>query len=853
MLRSKPSGPGFAFVPSGLTRLCSAIVFLVTSPVLLAATWTWTGLGGTSNWNTGTNWNGGTVPTSVATTDLIFAGTNNTGTALVPLNQNIGTPFQLNNLTFAGGSGSFFLAGNPLTFTGSTRTIQQSSANAQSIANTIAATTNSMLVLTLAGNGTGVVTLSGAIVAGSGNRDYAINKTGTSTFSLSGTNTYAGGTTISGGTLIVSSAASLGNNGGGLTMNAGTLEIAASFSTSRAIILNSAASTFQIDPSQTYTITSGITGSGALNKTGTGTMVLSGANTYSGGTVISAGTLRLGAAERLLNTGALTISGGTFDLQTFSETVGVVTLASGSIVGTGTLTGSAYALQAGTVSAPLGGTGALTKSTSGTLTLSGANTFLGGTTINGGTVVVSSNANLGGITSGVTVNAGTLEIATSFNTGLRVFTLGNAASTFQVDAGQTFTVNAAIIGPGTLNKTGSGTMVLSALNLFSGGTNVAGGTLQLGAIDRLLTTAAITISGGTFDLLTFTQTAGAVTLSSGSITGTGTGRLTASSFTLQSGTASAILGGNGTVTKNTAGTVTLSGANTFTGSTTISAGTLQVNSNNALGTTASGTTVANGAVLRLNNVNYSTAEALTINGNGIGNGALTNTGTSTFAGPINAATDATISAGGGTLNLTGGIAKNGTTLTIAGGGTVNITTNGITGSAPNSDLLVDGTTVVLSAANSYNGPTTIQNVGTLKLGNSNVLPTSPQTALTINTSSLFDLASYSDGVASLTGDSTAVVKNSVVGGTSTLTVNPANGVSTTFAGVIAGTNGGAQGNMALQKSGLGTLTLTGTNTYSGSTTVGAGTLTASGSSGSALGSTSSVTVNSGGTLLRREQ
>ena len=120
--------------------------------------------------------------------------------------------------------------------------------------------------------------------------------------------------------------------------------------------------------------------------------------------------------------------------------------------------------------------------------------------------------------------------------------------------------------------------------------------------------------------------------------------------------------------------------------------------------------------------------------------------------------------------------------------------------------------------------------------------------MTVNTSSAFDLASHSDGVASLAGDSTGVVKNSVAGGTSTLTVNPDTGVSTTFAGLIAGTNGGAQGNMALVKTGAGTLTLTGTNTFSGTTTVSGGTLIAAGASASALGSTSAITVNSGGTL-----
>jgi fibronectin-binding autotransporter adhesin len=120
--------------------------------------------------------------------------------------------------------------------------------------------------------------------------------------------------------------------------------------------------------------------------------------------------------------------------------------------------------------------------------------------------------------------------------------------------------------------------------------------------------------------------------------------------------------------------------------------------------------------------------------------------------------------------------------------------------------------------------------------------------MTINTNSIFDLAGHSDGVASLTGDGTATVKNSVASSTSTLTINPASG-STTFAGVIAGTNGGAQGDIAIQKNGAGTLVLTGANTYSGSTIINGGTLTVASPSGGALGSSSSVTVGSGGTLL----
>lgn len=1082
----------FAFLPLGVTRFLCALILLAAIPHAYAGTWTWSGTGGNVNWSTGGNW-GGTAPTSANTTDLIFAGTTNTGTALTPLNQNITGTFQLKTITFASGSGSFFLGGSALAFTGASNSITQSSSNAQSIANTFTASANS-IVLTLTGNGTGVVTLSGVINTAGGSKDYSITKTGTSTFTLSGANAYRGATNINAGVLNIQNASALGDivagttvasgaalqiqgniavgnealtlNGSGVASDGALRNISGTNSYSGAITFGSA-STISSDAGTltlsgnlnnggflftetgagNVTITSVISGSGGLTKNGAGTLTLSGAsaNTYTGTTTVNQGTLVLAKPGSILAP-AITIGGagntatvqlganyqlyganttinalGQLNLNNFSEYVGTLTVNGGSVVtgsgvfyigggivsnasnvtttltgnfsiytnqifniasgttasgvdinisgpvaevnpnttitktgagriefsgansynglttistgvlniqnssalgttaagttvssggaleiqgniavgnealtlnGTGISSGGAFRnisgnnSYAGTItlasasainsdsgtltlsggitnggftatfggasntteSGVISGTGALVKNGNGTLTLSGGNTYSGGSTINGGTVIVYGGS-LGASTGVANLNAATIDVAATA-TSTRNFVLGDATSTLMVDPTFTFTANGVFSGTGTLNKTGTGTMVLGGVNTYIGDTNVSAGTLQISANERIANSSNLTVSGGTFDVQTFSETVGAVTLSSGTISGTGTGTVTGSSYTLQSGTVSATLAGTGTVTKNTSGTVTLSGSNTFTGSTTISAGTLQVNTNNALGTAASGTTVANGAVLKLNNVNYATAEPLTLNGSGISNGgALSNTGTSTFAGPINAATNATINAGGGTLNLTGGISKNGTTLTIAGGGTVNITTNGITGSASNSDLVVDGTTVVLSAANSYNGPTTIRNSGTLKLGNSNVLPTAPQTALTINTSSVFDLASYSDGVASLTGDSSAVVKNSVVGGTSTLTVNPGSGVSTTFAGVIAGTNGGTQGNMALQKNGAGTLTLTGANTYSGSTTVNGGTLTVADGSGSALASTSNVTVNSGGTFL----
>ncbi|HKP01764.1 MAG TPA: autotransporter-associated beta strand repeat-containing protein [Chthoniobacterales bacterium] len=643
-----------------------------------------------------------------------------------------------------------------------------------------------------------------------------ISGTGASNFSLDGVSTYAAGS------LILSN----GNNSyaGTTTINAGNLLLTANATgTAGNTVLGSGSSDILLGN------TSGAFDAGLFTN--------------------AAVTISRNIRAQSGNTGVITLGGYSASASTFS---GNIFLGTNSGVGKSiTLTAASGGTTtfSGVIQDPTGvsGAGLLRKSGVGTVVLSGVNTYAGGTSIDAGTLSISQSANLGANSGGLTLNAGTLEITSGFSTN-RAFTLTNTASTFQIDPFQTFTITSAITGNGTLNKTGTGTMVLGGNNSFTGGTNVSAGILQLAASERLLDSGNLTVSGGTFDLQAFNETLNIITLTSGSIIGSGT--LTGADYQFQSGTVSARLGGTAGITKTTSGTVILSGANTFTGATTISSGLLQLNTNNALGTVAGGTTVSNGAALNLNNVNYSTAETVTLNGTGISNGgALTNTGTSTFAGLLDIATNASISAGGGTLNLTGGILKNGTTLTFLGGGTVNITNNGITGSSPNSDLVIDGTTVVLGAVSSYNGATTVQNSGTLKLAGNNRLPSAPQTALTLNTSGVFDMAGFSDGIASLSGDSSGKVKNSSVGGTSLLTVNPGVGVTSTFAGTISGTNGGTQGDVALRKSGAGTLILTGANTFSGATTVNAGSLVAAATVGSALASTASITINSGGTLF----
>jgi autotransporter-associated beta strand protein len=250
--------------------------------------------------------------------------------------------------------------------------------------------------------------------------------------------------------------------------------------------------------------------------------------------------------------------------------------------------------------------------------------------------------------------------------------------------------------------------------------------------------------------------------------------------------------------------------------------------------------VSNGATLQLQDGITVGAEALSLNGGAASGqtGALVNvSGTNSYGGAVTVTASSSISAASGSvLNLTGGVVKDGTVATFNGGGTINVNTVAISGSSPNSDLVIDGTTVNLGVASTYNGPTFIRNSGTLNANVTNALPTANgRTAVTFDGTgtSVLSLAA-AQSVASLTSAGAATVTL----GANALTVGASTG-STTFAGIIGGTGG-------LTKDGASTQPLTGANTYTGGTTINGGTLELSGASG-ALTATSAVNI-SGGTL-----
>jgi autotransporter-associated beta strand protein len=238
------------------------------------------------------------------------------------------------------------------------------------------------------------------------------------------------------------------------------------------------------------------------------------------------------------------------------------------------------------------------------------------------------------------------------------------------------------ISNGALTKIGPGTLVLSGNNTYAGSTLIKSGTLRAGSAGAVAGSSDLTIADdgsnpsriATFDISSANPTVASVTLMNGSIIGAA-GVLSAGAYDVRKGTISGNLGGSGDVIKTTADTVTLSGANSYTGPTVVLEGTLAV-SGATLGTADAGTTVAAGAVIQVSGTVSN--EPLTLYGNGIsGTGAMrSGSQTGTWTGPVTLGADTVMGSDlWNTLAISGSIGDNGAgrSLTKVGTGWLTLT------------------------------------------------------------------------------------------------------------------------------------------------------------------------------------
>lgn len=316
-----------------------------------------------------------------------------------------------------------------------------------------------------AGGGTiSVVTASktiSGVISGSG----ALAKTGGPSLTLSASNTWSGGVSVSGvNGLSVTDGSNLGS--GAVTLNGSSL---LTVTGSGVTISNNLAMAGDATVSNANNITwSGvISGASALTKSGAGTLTLSGTQTHSGGTTVSAGAISI-AGDGNLGTGTLTLDGGTLTVTGSGVTID-------NAFGLGASHGTVNNANDITLSGVLSGSGNLTKTGAGNLTLSATNTFTGSTALSAGQLTVS-----GSLAGAVTAATGTtLESASSIG-GLVTINSGATLQTGSSPGGLTLSNGLTVNTGGTLIARINGTTAGSQYDQYDvTGTVTLGGTLSL--------------------------------------------------------------------------------------------------------------------------------------------------------------------------------------------------------------------------------------------------------------------------------------------------------------------------------------------------------------------------------------
>ena len=513
---------------------------------------------------------------------------------------------------------------------------------------------------------------------------------------------------------------------------------------------------------------------GGLTKTGTGRLALTNANTYTGTTTISAGVLQIG-------------TGGTTG-----------TLGTGNVTDTGQL--AINRSDAFTLGQIVSGTGSLRQMGAGTTTLTGANTYTGTTLIDAGTLQIGNGGATGAMGTGAVTNNATLA----------------------VNRNNALTVANVIGGTGTLRNDGVGATTLSGLSTFTGGVEINAGSLAVSNIQNGGVASNIGASGNAAanlnldgGILRYTGVATSTNrnflIEDGGATldGSGTGALTwngspsydvidqSRSLVLTGTNAGNVFGGgladNGvgalSVTKAGTSRWILAGNNTYSGTTTIAAGTLQVGNNGTTGSLGGGAVVNNAALT------FQRSDALSVANNISGTGTINQSGAGTtqLDGAVSA--NAT-NVNAGTLQVNGSL----TTPTIALATTLDV--RGTLGAAGASTTAITGSAAVNTVR--VGSGATLRATGDLGGGND-----------------VFDLAGVlNTGAGTLTlgaNDDTFVLRDgaSILGA-----LNGGTGVNTLNANIAGVTDlGSASLFQTLTKTGVGTLNIN--NAVSGLTTVNA--------------------------------
>ena len=557
---------------------------------------------------------------------------------------------------------------------------------------------------TIGGNNASTV-YSGAL-SGTG----SLTKIGTGSLTLSGSTGHTGGTTVSAGSLIGTTA------------------------TLRGPIVNNA--TLEFAQAVSGTSAGGMTGTGAILKSGAGTATIGGTTNVSGAITVNAGRLTLGTGASP-SAGVLTlanVAGASIEVTT--GTLSVSRLTGGGATGGNVSLGSGAMLavreasidHAQTFGGVISGAGGLTMAGAGALRLQNQQTYSGPTTVSSGYLVASITTDNSLSPSSVIAFSGGAQMDISnrpqtigglSGTGTIYSFTGDGGSggvlTIAVASGSAHTFAGTVGGgiPGfSLVKTGLGRQTLSGSNNYTGSTTINAGTLATAGANRLPTSGTVAIAtagtlalGGNQSLAAMSGSGaiqlGANTLTTGSVSSTFAGRIS----------------GNGGLTKVGPGTLTLSGSNTFKGDTLVNAGTLVLDSTTALDPFAIVTTAA-GATLQVNQ--------------NIRIGAYENNGTLTGSGTLASAFTLTNS---GTLGVV--IADDG---------------------GPSGVLKRTVGTSVINAANTYTGQTRVQ-AGTLALGTSGTLAAA--STLVVDPAATFSTSGKSQSFSSAANNGTV----SLAGGT----------------------------------------------------------------------------------------